>query len=123
MLACGSESVRVPTLPLVITTTSLPDGVVGQGYNQSLTASGGVAPLTWSVTSGSLPAGLTLNATAGAILGTPIGPAGPASFTLQVRDSASPAQTRTINFSIRIADPLVIATTALPDGTAGQPFN
>lgn len=46
--------------PLSITTPSLPNGTVGSAYSQSLAASGGVPPYTWSVSSGALPGGLSL---------------------------------------------------------------
>ena len=59
------------------------DGVIGQAYSTTLQANGGVTPLTWSISSGSLPAGLTLNATTGVISGTPAGPAGTATFSSQ----------------------------------------
>ena len=55
----------------VITTNSLPNGEVGVAYSQSLTASGGTQPFVWSVQSGTLPSGLSLNATSGSITGTP----------------------------------------------------
>ncbi len=63
----GGEGVvnHAPT----ITTVSLPNGTEGTSYSQTLTATG-TAPITWSVTSGSLPAGLTLN-NGGMITGTP----------------------------------------------------
>ena len=61
--------------PLQITTTSLPNGRVGTAYSATLTATGGRAPYSWSVTSGTLPAGLALNASTGAIAGTRSGPA------------------------------------------------
>ena len=69
--AHASFSITIgPPLPQV-TTQSLAGGVVGQPYSATLTASGGATPLTWSVTSGTLPSGLTLNAGTGAISGTP----------------------------------------------------
>ena len=43
---------------LGISTTALPEGTVGTSYSQQLSASGGVAPYTWTVSSGSLPDGL-----------------------------------------------------------------
>src|SRR5436190_1883374 len=87
--------------PLSITTASpLLSGTVGTAYSQTLAATGGTAPYAWSVISGSLPAGLTLNATSGAISGTPT-TAGTSNFTVQVTDSssgkASKAFTLTIN--------------------------
>ena len=71
----------------MITTSSLPAGTVGVAYSQALGASGGTPPYTWSVASGSLPAGLSL-AAGGTISGTP-GTAGSSSFTVRVTDSAS----------------------------------
>lgn len=53
-----------------ITTDSLPNGTEGTSYSQTLTATG-TAPITWSVTSGYLPTGLTLNESTGVISGTP----------------------------------------------------
>jgi uncharacterized protein YjdB len=53
-----------------ITTTSLPNGTVGTAYNQTVEATGDT-PITWSIDGGTLPTGLTLNATTGVIAGTP----------------------------------------------------
>jgi hypothetical protein len=57
--------------PLNITTSSLPLGTVGVIYSATLTALGGAAPLTWSVT-GALPAGLSFNTSTAIITGTPL---------------------------------------------------
>jgi hypothetical protein len=54
----------------VITTTSLTDGVVNTAYSATLAATG-ATPITWSIPVGSLPTGLTLNSSTGAITGTP----------------------------------------------------
>src|SRR5207244_644362 len=54
-------SVSVAPPPLSITTSTLPPGTVGAGYNTSLAATGGTTPYSWSITSGSLPLGLTLS--------------------------------------------------------------
>jgi hypothetical protein len=71
---------------VVITTTSLSDGVVGSGYSVVLAATGGTGSHTWSVSSGSLPGGLSLSST-GAISGTPT-TAGTFSFIVRVIDGA-----------------------------------
>ena len=55
--------------PLAITTTSLPNTKRNKNYSRTLAATGGLAPYVWSVVSGSLPTGLTLNATTGVISG------------------------------------------------------
>lgn len=57
-------------VPLVLTAT-LPDGVVDEAYSGTLSATGGASPYTYSVSSGALPTGLTLNASTGAVTGTP----------------------------------------------------
>lgn len=57
------------TIAPTITAESLPDGEVGTAYSQTLTATGDT-PITWSV-SGTLPAGLSLDAATGIISGTP----------------------------------------------------
>jgi hypothetical protein len=60
-----------PAPPLAIATTALPDGRRDQPYSATLAASGGVTPYTWSIASGTLPNGLSLNAATGTIAGTP----------------------------------------------------
>ena len=99
---------------LAITTTSLPNGVVGSAYpTAALAASGGTTPYSWQVTVGSLPAGLTLNPSTGAITGTPTGPGGSSSFTVTVTDSGVPDQTQSANLSITVD--------AAPSFTADSP--
>ena len=66
---------------------SLANGLVGTAYSQSLTATGGTAPFSFALTSGILPAGLTL-ATSGAITGTPTASNGAGvSLTFTVTDT------------------------------------
>ena len=87
---------------LTVTSTTLPSGVVGSSYSTTLAASGGITPYTWSVTSGSLPAGLSLSASTGVISGTPT-TVGTSNFTITVSDSATPADTASASVSIVIA--------------------
>jgi hypothetical protein len=86
-----------PTAPLLITTTTLPNGVLGTVYpsGTQLQATGGVAPYTWTLTNGTvLPPGLTL-ATSGAITGTPTATGIFNTFTVQVADSEMTPATAT----------------------------
>ena len=77
----------IPPPPLTITTISLPDGVVKAKYTGgTLAATGGTAPYKWSIASGKLPTGLTLNATTGIIAGKPT-KAGTATFMVKVTDA------------------------------------
>ncbi|HSK46261.1 MAG TPA: putative Ig domain-containing protein, partial [Candidatus Binatia bacterium] len=116
--------------PLVVATAPiLPDAIVGVPYSATLQTGGGIAPISWLLTSGTLPAGLQLSA-AGVISGTPTAPSpvttsalGSAStFTAQVQDSASPSQTASIVLSLHVAAPLSIGTLTLPDGLTGSPY-
>ena len=76
------------TAPPVIQPTSLPDGATATGYSQPLTAIDGTPPYKkWSVISGSLPPGLSLDPATGVISGTPT-QIGDYSFTVQVTDSS-----------------------------------
>ena len=83
--------------------SSLPNGQVGQAYSASLTASGGTAPLSWAVSSGTLPAGLTLSAATGAIAGTPTATAAGTALTFTVSDSGSPAQSKSATLPLTIS--------------------
>jgi putative Ig domain-containing protein/List-Bact-rpt repeat protein len=80
---CGS--------PLSIVTASLPDATPGQPYVAQLTAIGGTGGYTWTLESGSLPVGLSLNSQSGLISGTPAGGAVSSSFRIGVRDSGGHA--------------------------------
>jgi len=90
----------IQAAPLLITTASpLPGGYVGQAYSQTLAASGGVAPHTWGLAEGTLPAGLTLAASSGRISGTPTA-VGTSSFAIAVTDSARKTATKAFTLSI-----------------------
>jgi hypothetical protein len=71
-----------------ITTTSLPNGTRGVAYSQTVQATGGTLPYAWSVVSGSLPNGLTLNSSTGVISGTP-SRRGTYNFTVRCTDALS----------------------------------
>lgn len=114
-------TITVNPAPLAITTTSLPGGTIGTAYSQSIAVTGGTTPYTWSVSSGSLPAGLTLDTSTGAISGTPTSAAVSSSFTISVTDSSSPQMSATQNLSIPIG--LVITTTSLPDGAVNTAYS
>jgi hypothetical protein len=107
---------------IMVTSAALPAGQVGTAYSTTLAATGGTPPYTsWTVSSGALPPGLTLNPFTGSISGTPTSAlASPFSFSVTVSDSAgnvSPPQ----SFSIAIAfAQLSITTASLPGGTVGQ---
>ena len=117
-------SIYIPA-DLVVTTSSLPGGQTGVAYSQTLAATGGTTPYSWSVISGSLPAGLSLGSSTGTISGTPTA-TGTSNFTVRVTDSQSPADTATKALSITISagvPDLVITTTSLPNGQIGVAYS
>lgn len=93
-------TVDVPTL--TVTPATLPNAVQGVAYSQTLTVSGGIAPYRFSIGSGSLPAGLSLDPVRGIISGTPTG-SGTANFAVTVTDSTggTPASA-TVAYSLQI---------------------
>lgn len=108
--------------PLAISTTAVNDGVIGTAYSGTISATGGSGTKSFSIATGALPAGLTMS-TSGAITGTPTGPAGSASFTVQVTDSAKQPATDTQALTIDIVEPLVITTAALADTSIGDTYS
>ncbi|MHC4712533.1 MAG: putative Ig domain-containing protein, partial [Planctomycetota bacterium] len=119
-IGCYEYVEAIPNL--VITTTSLDDGVVGEGYSQTCQATGGVTPYSWAVVTGSLPAGLSLNSSTGEISGTPTS-AGTSNFTVEVTDSQGTPDSDTQALSITIFEDLVVTTSSLPDGTVGAAYS
>ena len=113
-------SITIPA-DLAVTTSSLPNGQIGVAYSQTLAASGGVAPYTWSLDSGSLPAGLSLSS-AGVVSGTPT-TAGTSNFTVKATDSQTPADTATKALSITIPADLAVTTASLPNGTVNAAYS
>jgi Putative Ig domain len=65
---------------------NLASGVTGTAYSETISAQGGTSPYTFSLTSGALPTGTTLNSSSGVISGTPSA-ASTFSFTIKVTDS------------------------------------
>ena len=119
----ASLALTIAPATLAITTTSLASGIVGTAYSATLAASGGTSPYTWTLTGGTLPAGLTLNATTGAITGTPTATATATPLTFTVKDAGTPQQTKQATLNLTIAAGLSITSTSLPDGTVGTAYS
>ena len=85
---------------LLVISIALPGGTPQLAYSTTLAATGGTGPYSWSVTKGSLPAGLNISSS-GVISGTPT-QAGTSAFTVQATDSSSPAATASANLSITV---------------------
>ncbi|MFI6453804.1 putative Ig domain-containing protein [Streptosporangium amethystogenes] len=102
-------SLTIAALP-AFTFPAPPAGQVGVSYSVPLTVSGGVTPYTWSVSAGSLPPGLTLNASTGVLSGTPT-TTGSSPVTFRVVDAAGLAATQSATL-VMVAGPLVMVKTA-----------
>jgi len=103
--------------PLAITTSSLPDGTAGMPYAPvTLSASGGYGSQTWSVTQGSLPAGMSLSST-GVLSGTPA-VWGTFNFTVRVVDFTQ-AATQALSLTVATSGSLAFVSPPLMT-TAGQ---
>ncbi|MGH9643124.1 MAG: putative Ig domain-containing protein, partial [Terriglobales bacterium] len=120
-MASCSIVVSAPTLTL-----SCPAGAaqVGVAYSSALTAAGGQPPYTFSITTGTLPAGLTLNPSTGAITGTPT-TSGTFTFTSQVADSRETTASASCSIMVSSAGLTATSTTLtlvpsnVPVGSAG----
>ncbi len=112
----GSLTLKPPTLPAA---------TVGQSYKceSDITASGGKAPYTYAISAGSLPPGLSLNPSTGAVTGTPTA-GGTFTFTVTATDSATPTHnTGSQSYTLVVSAPTItLSPSTLPSGTVGTPY-
>jgi Putative Ig domain len=87
--------------PLQISTSSLPNGEVGDSYDSPIVATGGTPPYQWSIASGALPSGLGINSSSGVISGQPSA-AGTFSFAVGVQDSSANKSSAQSQMSVKI---------------------
>jgi hypothetical protein len=106
-------------VPISITTV-LPTALVNVPYSEQLQEKGGVGKLTWSVSTGALPTGLTLSAS-GLLSGTPTS-AGGFVFSLKVTDSSTPPRTTTASFAVAVVPPLTVIP-VLPTANPGVAYS
>ncbi len=106
--------------PVTITTAALPQGTAGQMYSTNLAATGGVPPYTFSLIGGTLPAGITLNAS-GLISGTPGAPSF-SSLTFRATDSQGQFGNKVFTLDIQPAA-LSFTPTTLPAGEVNKVYS
>jgi hypothetical protein len=102
----------------MVTTTSLPNGTNGSVYTQTLTASGGQMPYSWTNSSGALPPGLTL-ATNGVVTGTPTAN-GTFNFTVKVTDALSAIATQAL--ALTVIPPVILSAPRVAAGRTNFTF-
>lgn len=124
--SCSSNLNYSITIVDVLTISEVtPDGTTNTPYSGGFaSATGGVGPYTYSVSAGSLPTGLAINPTTGAITGTPT-VAGTSNFTLKVTDNNGNVSTIQANITIAsLPCPTIsVLPTTLPSGTLGSIYS
>ncbi len=106
---------------LKITSTNLTPATRNLSYSQQLTSANGTAPITWSLSSGTLPPGITLS-TSGLLTG-PATTDGTYSFTVQASDSSSPPQVVTASEQIAVVEPVkIVSSPTWPAACVNQPY-
>jgi hypothetical protein len=108
-------------LQLGTANVTLSNAIQNSAYTQVLLEQGGVGALTWSVTGGTLPPGISLSA-GGILHGTPTA-TGVFNFTVNVSDSSLPQKVAAaVNFTLTVVQQLVVTTTTLPNATESVPY-
>ena len=112
-----------PTLNMTPAAGALPGGTAGTAYSQAFVASGGIAPYVYTLTTGALPAGMTLNTTTGTLSGTPT-VAGTFNFSVRATDSTTgTAATVTRAYTLAISAPTItINPTTLPGAVSALAY-
>ena len=96
-----------------------PSGQAAVAYSDALAVTGGTGPFAWAVCGGSLPPGLTLNASTGALSGTPT-TVGLYTFTVKVTDSFGLTATQTLSLTVAVGPLVINATASALLGRAGR---
>ena len=120
----ATVNITIAATPSISPTLSA--ATLGTAYNQKIAVTGGTGSLTYSINSGTLPAGLTLNSGTGAITGTATGPVGTSNFVAKVVDSSTAGPvttTQAMSLTVNPAATLTITTTSLPNGTLNAAYN
>jgi hypothetical protein len=116
-----SYTVTPPCPTITLTPTSLANGTVGIAYSQTVTATGGTAPYSYTVSAGTLPAGLSLS-TAGLLSGTPTASNGAGvSVTIRAQDAYGCFSTRVYN--VRVCPAITVSPTTLTNPVVGTAYS
>ncbi|MES2598992.1 MAG: GEVED domain-containing protein, partial [Verrucomicrobiota bacterium] len=114
--------ILTPACPAItITPGLLPNATLGMAYSQALSASGATAPYTWTVTSGTLPAGLSLSGD-GVLSGTATASNGAGvSVTFRAQDVFGCANV--LAMTVRVCPVIAVNPASLVSGMVGVPYS
>jgi hypothetical protein len=115
-----SYTLTINAAATLVPDTSFEQPVAGVPYNQPLTISGGTSPYTFTLVSGTLPAGLTFDAATGTISGTAT-EAGTFPLVIEIRDANGDGITQ--SYRVVVAAPEIDVSIAMPQAQAGEPFS
>jgi hypothetical protein len=116
LTAIQSFSISITSILTVTTTSPLPNGTNGVAYSQTLQATGGTTPYTWSATG--LPTWLQLDPATGILSGTPTN-GGTSTISVTVTDAVRGTATASLSLTVGA---LTISPATLPNGTVGVPY-
>jgi len=119
--ATQSLTLYVANGTLGIAQTSIPVAIAGTQYQTTLTATGGLAPYTWSLASGTNAPWLSINASTGALGGTPTA-VGTFTVAAQVSDATNAPPLARV-FTLTVAAPLSVSTGSLAPGAPSAPYS
>ena len=108
----ATVTVNITVNPLSIDTASLPNGTLYVAYDQTLSVTHGPGALTFSVSAGALPDGLTLNTSSGEISGVPTNTNGGAAFNFTIKVTDTNNASTTHAYSVSMAAPTIIVSSA-----------
>lgn len=112
-------------MAMTVTTASMPDAEVGVPYSLTLEQTGGIAPITWALTSGTLPDGLSLDGATGIVSGTPTTPVSATPLTFEATDSTpiTPQVADSSGLTLTVDSAVSITTTSLPTAKVGTAYS
>ena len=123
--APATVTITVGGPTITIAPSTVPAATLGTTYSQNVTAANGIAPYTYAISAGALPAGVSLNTATGALSGTPMA-GGVFNFTVRATDSStgSGPYSGARAYSLTVAAPTIsIAPTTLPAMTSGVAYS
>ena len=124
-VAAGAITIAASGVPVITTSSPLPNGTNGSAYSQALTVVGGTAPYACTLLSGTLPTGLSLTGTGNCTISGTAGAVVVATFTIRATDDLDEVGDKAFSLTIDAAGGALTITTpgTLPDGIVGGVYS